>query len=106
MSQVAAEIAAPLSQAKKITMVSDGSGEVGAARITGEVLDIMVKVPTMVNKMTGVDVTNVSMGDKISIKEQRQLLHWMIFVKTGYDICQDRIRYLSRQDIIICQDRI
>ena len=61
MSQVAAEIAAPLSQAKKITMVSDGSGEVGAARITGEVLDIMVKVPTMVNKMTGVDVTNVSM---------------------------------------------
>ena len=59
-SQVAAEIAAPLSQAKKITMVSDGSGEVGAARITGEVLDIMVKVPTMVNKMTGVDVTNVS----------------------------------------------
>ena len=40
-------------------MVSDGSGEVGAARITGEVLDIMVKVPTMVNKMTGVDVTNV-----------------------------------------------
>ena len=31
----------------------------GAARITGEVLDIMVKVPTMVNKMTGVDVTNV-----------------------------------------------
>ena len=61
MSQVAAEIAAPLSQAKRITMVSDGSGEVGAARITGEVLDIMVKVPTMVNKMTGVDVTNVSM---------------------------------------------
>ena len=53
-------MAAPLSQAKKITMVSDGSGEVGAARITGEVLDIMVKVPTMVNTMTGVDVRNVS----------------------------------------------
>ena len=73
LSQVAAEIAAPLSQAKKITMVSDGSGEVGAARITGEVLDIMVKVPTMVNKMTGVDVTNVSRDHKISTKEQRQV---------------------------------
>ena len=40
-------------------MVSDGSGEVGAARITGEVLDIMTRVPDMVNKMTGVDVSNV-----------------------------------------------
>merc|ERR1712123_227480 len=62
LPKVAAEVAAPLSQAKKITMVSDGSGEVGAARITGEVLDIMLKVPTMVNKMTGVDVTNSLCG--------------------------------------------
>jgi hypothetical protein len=35
--QVAAEVAAPLSQAKKITMVSDGTGEIGASRVTGEV---------------------------------------------------------------------
>ena len=75
--KVAAEVAAPLSQAKKITMVSkkkprswfekikrlkplnvpteivltkhvyqvsDGSGEVGAARITSEVLEVMIKV--------------------------------------------------------------
>merc|ERR1719195_2013798 len=62
LPKVAAEVAAPLSQAKKITMVSDGSGEVGAARITGEVLDIMVKVPTMVNTMTGVDVRNSLSG--------------------------------------------
>ena len=65
MQQVAAEIAAPLSQKKKITMVSDGSSEVGAARITGEVLDIMVKVPSMVNKMTGVDITHVSLEQSI-----------------------------------------
>merc|ERR1712110_264545 len=58
LPKVAAEVAAPLSQAKKITMVSDGSGEVGAARITNEVLEVMVKVPDMVNRMTGVDVTN------------------------------------------------
>jgi len=58
LPKVAAEVAAPLSQAKKITMVSDGSGEVGAARITSEVLEVMVKVPDMVNRMTGVDVTN------------------------------------------------
>merc|ERR1711881_632581 len=34
MPKIAAEIAAPLSQAKKITMVTDGSGEVGAAKLT------------------------------------------------------------------------
>jgi len=59
LPKVAAEIAAPLSQTKKITLVSSGDGEVGAARVTGEVLDIMVKVPEMVNHMTGVDITNV-----------------------------------------------
>merc|ERR1712062_908339 len=59
LPKVAAEVAAPLSQTKKITMVSNGDGEIGAGRLTGEVLDIMVKVPDMVNKMTGVDITNV-----------------------------------------------
>merc|ERR1712173_159056 len=58
LPKVAAEIAAPLSQTKKITTVSNGDGEIGAGRLTGEVLDIMVKVPDMVNKMTGVDITN------------------------------------------------
>ncbi len=32
LPKVAAEVAAPLSQAKKITMVADASGEVGASR--------------------------------------------------------------------------
>jgi flotillin len=58
LPKVAAEVAAPLSQTKKITMISDGSGEIGAARVTGEVLDIMVNVPRMVKTMTGVDITN------------------------------------------------
>jgi len=58
LPKVAAEVAAPLSQTKKITMVASGDGEVGAGRLTGEVLDIMTRVPDMVNKMTGVDITN------------------------------------------------
>ena len=57
MPKVAAEIAAPLSQAKKISMVSDGSGEIGAAKLTGEVLQIMTSVPNLVKNMTGVDIT-------------------------------------------------
>jgi hypothetical protein len=42
--QVAAEVAAPLSQVKKITMVSDGTGEIGAGRITGEVTNRAVLI--------------------------------------------------------------
>lgn len=48
LPKIAAEVAAPLSQTKKIKMVSSGSGEVGAAKITSEVLDIVTKVPEMV----------------------------------------------------------
>jgi flotillin len=48
-------IIGPLSQANKITMVSDGSGEIGASRITAEVLAIMQTIPGIVTSMTGVD---------------------------------------------------
>ncbi|CAH1276311.1 unnamed protein product [Diabrotica balteata] len=57
LPKVAAEVAAPLSQAKKITMVSTGTGEVGAAKLTGEILDIVNKVPMLVKSMTGVDIS-------------------------------------------------
>ena len=49
-------------------MVSTGDAEIGAGRLTGEVLDIMGRVPDMVNKMTGVDITNVRNSDTISVK--------------------------------------
>lgn len=58
--KVAAEVAAPLSQAKKLTMVSSGNSEVGAAKLTGEVMEIITRVPGMVKNMTGVDVTKVN----------------------------------------------
>ena len=34
-------MAAPLAKCKKVTMISDGSGEIGAAKLTREVLDIV-----------------------------------------------------------------
>lgn len=57
MPKVAAEIAAPLSQAKRIRMVTDGTGDIGAAKLTNEVLTIMASVPNSVKNMTGVDIT-------------------------------------------------
>ncbi|KRF98019.1 uncharacterized protein Dwil_GK21951, isoform D [Drosophila willistoni] len=59
LPKVAAEVAAPLSQAKKITMVSSGQGDVGAAKLTGEVLQIVNKVPELVKNITGVDIARV-----------------------------------------------
>lgn len=56
---MAAEVAAPLSQAKKITMVSSGQGEVGAVKLTNEVLQIVNKIPDLVKSMTGVDIARV-----------------------------------------------
>lgn len=57
MPRIAAEVAAPLSQAKKITMVSSGKGDVGAAKLTGEVMQIMERLPQVIQGMTGVDIS-------------------------------------------------
>merc|ERR1711885_29048 len=54
LPQIACEIAAPLATANKVTMVSSGGGEVGAAKLTGEVLDVVRRLPAVVEVMTGV----------------------------------------------------
>jgi len=63
LPKVAAEIAAPLSQVKKVTMVSIGKGEVGASKLTNEVLAIMERLPSVVEALTGV---NINKGIKAS----------------------------------------
>merc|ERR1711902_327169 len=56
LPKVAAEVAAPLTRVNKVTMVADSNGEIGAARLTEEVLSIMTKVPETIDNMTGVDI--------------------------------------------------
>lgn len=58
--QMAEEISKPLSEAQKVTMVSSGGSEVGAAKLAGEVLDIMTKLPAAVEKLTGIDISLVN----------------------------------------------
>nr|XP_008174077.1 flotillin-1 [Chrysemys picta bellii] len=60
LPQVAEEISKPLSAVKKITMVSSGSEGVGAAKMTGEVLEIMSKLPDTVEKLTGISISQMS----------------------------------------------
>ena len=57
--QIAAEVAAPLSQCKKIVMVSNGKTDVGANKITGEILDIVANLPKSVEALTGIDISKV-----------------------------------------------
>lgn len=57
--QMAEEISKPLSATQKITMVSSGGADVGASKLAGEVLDIMTKLPNAVEKLTGVDISQV-----------------------------------------------
>ncbi|XP_072888266.1 flotillin-1-like [Hemitrygon akajei] len=61
LPQVAAEISKPFSKVKKITMVSSGSGEVGASKMSGEVLDIMTRLPETIEKLTGVNISQGAM---------------------------------------------
>uniref|UniRef100_A0AAX7V9Q6 Flotillin n=1 Tax=Astatotilapia calliptera TaxID=8154 RepID=A0AAX7V9Q6_ASTCA len=56
---MAEEISKPLSATQKITMVSSGGADVGASKLAGEVLDIMTKLPNAVEKLTGVDISQV-----------------------------------------------
>ena len=56
---MAEEISRPLTEAQKITMVSSGGSEVGAAKLAGEVLSIMTQLPDAVEKLTGVDISQV-----------------------------------------------
>nr|KAF6505195.1 flotillin 1 [Rousettus aegyptiacus] len=56
----AEEISGPLTSANKITMVSSGSGAVGAAKVTGEVLDILSRLPESVERLTGISISQVN----------------------------------------------
>uniref|UniRef100_A0A672KLV8 Flotillin n=1 Tax=Sinocyclocheilus grahami TaxID=75366 RepID=A0A672KLV8_SINGR len=58
---MAEEISKPLCAAQKVTMVSSGGSEVGAAKLTGEVLEIMTRLPSAVEKLTGVKISQVTL---------------------------------------------
>ena len=49
-------ISGPLSEANKITMVSNGDSAVGASKLTNEILTIVDSIPGIVKSMTGVDI--------------------------------------------------
>ncbi|KAM4019740.1 flotillin-1 [Anomaloglossus baeobatrachus] len=66
LPEVVEEISKPLTEVKKIKMVSSGGSEVGAAKITGEVLDILSRLPDTVEKLTGINISqNLQQNGKL-----------------------------------------
>jgi len=60
LPKLAAEVAAPMSQCEKVTMIMDMNDEpgkgAGPAKMTQEVINIMTNIPSSVAKTTGVDL--------------------------------------------------
>lgn len=56
MPRVAAECSAPLLNCRNIKVVATGDGAIGASRLTGEIVDIMGKLPEIIEKNTGVNL--------------------------------------------------
>ena len=67
LPKIAAEIAAPLANVERIKIVSGEGGEIGISRITGEVIDIMSKLPETVEKLTGINITKVCLFLELNI---------------------------------------
>lgn len=63
LPRLAAEVAAPMSQVKKLTMVSIGKGDVGVSKLTGEVLQVMENLPRAVENLTGVNISSKSVAE-------------------------------------------
>jgi len=58
LPKMTAEVAAPLSNVKKVQMICTGDGEVGVSKLTREVLDIVCRLPNMVEHLTGVGISD------------------------------------------------
>uniref|UniRef100_A0A8C4DLP1 Flotillin n=1 Tax=Dicentrarchus labrax TaxID=13489 RepID=A0A8C4DLP1_DICLA len=77
---MAEEISKPLSAANKVTMISSGGSEVGAAKLAGEVLEIMTRLPSAVEKLTGINISQVRWN--MCVKDCKR--HWMTHACCNY----------------------
>eukprot|EP01134_Creolimax_fragrantissima_P000159 CFRG0159T1 len=59
LPKITAEVAAPISQMEKMTMISADEDDIGAARLTSEIVEIITQLPAVVNKVTGLDITKM-----------------------------------------------
>ena len=56
--QIINGITKPLMECESINLVSSGDGDLGASKLTNEVLNILNSLPHTVHSLTGVDIRN------------------------------------------------
>ena len=59
LPELARAIAEPLSKIDKIVMVGGGDGSIGVSKITEQVAQILAQLPTVVESLSGVDMTRL-----------------------------------------------
>ena len=88
--QVVAEVAAPLSQAKRVVMVSGNNSELGVKKMTGEILQMVTMLPDTVKQMTGVDISQVrekqGVGNHVGLRSKTAIMS--LFNVTAKCNCQ------------------
>lgn len=57
LPELARAVSEPLSKVDKIVMVNSGDGSLGASKITGQVAEVLAQLPTIVESLTGMDLT-------------------------------------------------
>ncbi|NWS50184.1 FLOT1 protein, partial [Probosciger aterrimus] len=57
LPQAAEAVAQPLLGTRRVTLVAGASGDVGVSRLPGEVLDVVTRLPSAIEALTGVSVT-------------------------------------------------
>ncbi|XP_014670272.1 PREDICTED: flotillin-1-like [Priapulus caudatus] len=59
LPEIIANVTKPLKKTNRIVMVSSGNSDVGASKLTGEVINIVNQLPTIAKSMTGLDVSSI-----------------------------------------------
>ena len=68
LPKIASEIARPVTEMNKMTIVATGQGDIGFKRVTKEIMQIMSEVPEGVNEITGIDLKG-EIQDSIRIQD-------------------------------------
>jgi len=69
LPEMARAVAEPLSQVDKMVVIDSGSDSDGASKVTGQVAKVLAQVPSVIEAISGVDITKL--GDKLKGAETK-----------------------------------
>ena len=73
LPEIAAQVAAPLQQIDKITIIGGGEGSNGVDQVAGNVPVVMAKVFESMKQATGIDLANIINAESYDAKVNRNI---------------------------------